>query len=898
MTTFPLPPNFFRCPELSVDEKEYMVNLAQKSLIDLVRHANLEGGPIKWSLDSDEAGLKIFMGQDPAAVGSEMTFILSTTEIMASLDEVASLFRSDTTETFREYTRNFGKDLLDAQSLYTLARPSAENPRHFIGVKWMVLEVPQGFAKNRDMCYLECQDDFEMNGRRGWARSLNSIKLPCCPDLQSSLGLVRASMYRTGFVFLETDRPGYLQAMHAVQIDLKGSIPKFIVKIGARRRARSIADIDQFLREKRLSGEVFLDRKQLVATSARSKCFLCSKKFGPFSKKKNCRKCGEVVCTSCSKYWDINVNGLGRSMIRVCTACSIGTFHKGLPPLMSAYTDNMSEQSTDYHEEGRRVLSRHSHHTPKMARGTSLLQRPPQEVSVSISSKQSPFERRREPEPEAPLIAANRHLLPAARSVKVDGVDPAPRLPGEFVSRGEEWSASEKDDRHDGARLQEARQDPRFPPQYPDLCTRTVSQGSDPRFDPRATNLGADPRFDQRGRDPEPRYDARPQPRELDRDQDQERDPPADPRNRTTHKTNLLGMIDMVRMAALTESPASALTRGMDMTLGMAKMPGTVWIHDLGTTLAMAMILDMGKIPASDRTLRYGHEARYGQDPRYDHDPRYGHEPRYGMDPRGYAGPDARYHGQYPRRYQDTYAEPRSNPRLLEAPTHSAASDDGERYGHVRDSRAPSATSEDDAGYRGYAQLNAQNLAAFTAQGGKPQTEPRGHGDSYARFDERRGDFGRPIYEDAALSSEHDSRDRFRDDRHRSGDDVYRPPGRDPRFTDPRYYDTRDGPRFNDPRYMDPRQASRYYDQRVPAPRYMDARDDGREDPRPVPPPPRADEPKAAPRSKAASDLAALAQQMEALGVKMDPATMTPQQLKALYAQLQKLNLDEPPAST
>ncbi|EQC27500.1 hypothetical protein SDRG_14702 [Saprolegnia diclina VS20] len=873
MTTFPLPATFFRCPELSVDEREYMVNLAQKSLVELVRHSNLEGGPIRWSLDSDDAGLQLYTGSDPSAVGSEMTFLCSTTEIMASLDEVAALFRSDTTETFREYTRNFGKDLLDAQSLYTLARPTAENPRHFIGVKWMVLEVPNGLAKHRDMCYLECQDDFEMNGKRGWARSLNSIKLPCCPDLQNSLNLVRASIYRTGFVFLETNRPGYLKAMHAVQIDLKGNIPKFIVKMGAKRRARSIADIDQFLRERRLSGEVFLEKQQLIPRSMRSKCFLCSKKFGPFSKKKNCRKCGEVVCSSCSKYWDINVNGLGRSMIRVCSACSVGTFHKGLPRLQSAFTDNASEQdSTDYNEEGKRVLSRHSHHTPRMARG---LQRPPQDVNVSLSSKQAPFSRR-EPEAEPPVIAANRHMLPAARSIKTDLATEPSSAPqpsrasrytvessqsnNEYVGRHEEWQASDHGSNDGGARygydsrpIAEARYAP---------VPEGRERGDNDRYEERSQeSREVDPRFAEQ---PPQSHELRVQghePRYLDARFQETRN--FDPRYNDY-------------------DPRYPPNHHHDPRFPEARYPE----------------------PRYQEPRYYGQQpARYYDDDRYyDRDPRY-MDPRY-LDPRYN---DRRY--VHPR-HDDRDA--RGPPRLLEHPDMAPPSSDGPTQETV-DLRAPptsgrhmSATSDDEAQYRPYAPLNAQNLAAFTANGA---TDPS------RRHDDRFTDARRPIIQEEELRMNTQRRDDY--NRRWYDDELVgryedRPDARyqeQSRYVEPsRYMDPRDQVRFRDqprypdePRYLDePRYPDepRYDDQphqpryNSTQPRYNSTQPRYPEEPLYSNDPRRlADrEPKAAPTS----ELSMLAQQMASLGVQMDPAAMTPAQLKALYNQLQKLNLDDP----
>ncbi|OQR96611.1 hypothetical protein THRCLA_07227 [Thraustotheca clavata] len=820
MTAFPLPPNFFRCPELSADEKDYMINLAQKSLIDLVHHSRLEGGPIKWTLDSDEEGLQIYMGHDPTGVGSEMTFLCSTTEVMATFDEAASLFRSDTTELFREYIHNFGKDMLDAQSLYTLTLPTQENPRHYIGVKWMVLETPQGIMKNRDWCYLECQDDFVINGKRGWARSLNSIKLPCCPDLQNSLGLIRASFYRTGFVFLETERPGYLRVVHAVQMDLKGKVPKFIVRMGARRRARSIGDIDHFLREKRLSGEVFLEKTQLVALSARSKCFLCSKKFGAFTKKKSCRKCGEVVCSSCSKYWDINVNGLGRSMIRVCSACSVGTFNKGLPPLMSALTDNLSEQ--DSVEYGKRVVSHHSHQTPKMSRAFTVRKSGHEEFSMNIASKPQSIERSNnyEPEPEPPIVAANRQLLIGSRAIKQEQpFEPAAaplnravryskrqndiyRPPQEELPHSENGS-------HNGAGNQRAQ----------DASYHSENESFDPR-----RYLEQNPRYQNQ----EPHYQERPS---------QYQDQP--PRYQQDPRYN---------------QPRQQDSRYMDSSFNDPR-----YINDNSRFYQKDKFYEQQN---PYQQLRHVNEVNEFNVPQMYSQERESHRPQY---------PEDRYRPPQQEPYQQSNSSDRD--------------DD------------PSFSS------RAFAPLNPQTLAAFTAQGSakpagefmvdpyyNPRRQPPRHKyeDDYYRYEQPQPryyeDYRRPVprrmneysYQNDDYRNGAYRNDDYRNDEYRNGGNGYR-------------YNP-----FDDYQYDNRHEGYNRYEQppRRPPPQYNEP-NLNHEQPNQNQPPPNPKE-DAKQEKIQEDDLNALAEQMNALGLHLDPKKMTPQQLQALFTQLQKLNLDEP----
>ncbi|RQM18981.1 hypothetical protein B5M09_005597 [Aphanomyces astaci] len=331
MSKFPVPQDFIYCPPLGKDERANLVNLGENSLIDLVRSSKLHSGAIKWTMDSDENGIQIFHGEDPNGP-TEVTLLAGVTEVLATFDEIAALFRQETKEAYAEYTKLFAKDTLDSAHLYTISTATPDRPRHFMGVRWVVIGSPYPLLANRDLCYLECQDDFEINGKRGWGRSMTSISLPCCPDFEGHLGTIRATFIRSGFVVHESKRPGYLQVIHALQIDLKGKVPQWVVKIGMKKRARSIGDFDKYLREKRLSAKPYLRDQDLVPKSSRFKCFLCQSKFGTFSTKVRCRKCGEVVCGKCNKFWQVKTTNAGRKMIRVCSACSItGGGHDGYP---------------------------------------------------------------------------------------------------------------------------------------------------------------------------------------------------------------------------------------------------------------------------------------------------------------------------------------------------------------------------------------------------------------------------------------------------------------------------------------------------------------------------------------------------------------------------------------
>ncbi|RHY23988.1 hypothetical protein DYB25_006320 [Aphanomyces astaci] len=326
-TKFPLPANFFRCPMLTPAEKAEYLHTASENAIDLVAHCIMDAtGPLQWTLESASTDIKIYTSNDPT-LPSHVLCYAGVVEVKASVDEVAALFQTHTTDLYKEFRRRFASDLLDGHNLYTLARPTETHPLKAVNIKWTVNEMPGGgLLSNRDWCFLESMYEFDQNGRRGWVRAVYSTELRCCPDLQASLGVVRGTFFRSGHVFVESDRPGYLRGTLLFQANMnggfqKGLIPSWVVKAGVRRRIRGISDIHTFLRESRLSQGPLIGAWDFVDKATRQRCYLCSKKFGPLLRKAWCRKCGEVVCHSCSSKWTLSMSD---TPVRACSACALG----------------------------------------------------------------------------------------------------------------------------------------------------------------------------------------------------------------------------------------------------------------------------------------------------------------------------------------------------------------------------------------------------------------------------------------------------------------------------------------------------------------------------------------------------------------------------------------------
>ncbi|TMW68003.1 hypothetical protein Poli38472_007675 [Pythium oligandrum] len=320
----PLPDDFFTAPQLNSKETKYLISLAKRACKEVVYYSRRSGGPMNWIHLSSEDGFEIYQGIDETANESKtITYLRGSTRISATIDEIADFFKLDTPSKLSGFTQTVGKDLLDQKTLYDLAMPTPDNPKHYVGVKWTAVESPSKLARNRDLCYLECHDEFiDTNSqKRGWVRSLHSIRLPFCPPLNRTHGLVRASLYRSGFVFIESDEPGYVDAIHTLHMDIKGNAPNWMKILVMKRRIKNISEVNRYFQMRRLCEGRLLGDLELPSKSGVSKCQLCDHKFKLFSRKTTCRKCGKIVCSACGHNFILDYAGTGAKKVRICAQC-------------------------------------------------------------------------------------------------------------------------------------------------------------------------------------------------------------------------------------------------------------------------------------------------------------------------------------------------------------------------------------------------------------------------------------------------------------------------------------------------------------------------------------------------------------------------------------------------
>ncbi|CAI5713453.1 unnamed protein product [Peronospora farinosa] len=337
----PLPDDFFPVPQLSTKEKKYLLGLAKRACKEVVYYSREKDGPMKWIQLSSDDGVDVFQGVDNCGTSTTqgtkaLTYLRGTCKIHATIDEISDFFKLDTPAKLSGYAQTVGKDLLDQKTLLTLATPTPENPKHFVAIKWSAVESPSKVTRNRDFCYIECHDEFidSNTKRRGWVKSIHSIRLPFCPPLHRSHGLVRGSFYRSGYIFTESVEKGCVDAVHTLHVDIKGNAPNWLKILVMKRRIKNIAEIDRHFQLQRLTQGKLLGDLELPNKEKVTRCQLCETRFGFFHRRRLCRKCGKVVCTPCGNSFLLDYAGFGPKKVQVCLKCSESVVYGTSVPMM------------------------------------------------------------------------------------------------------------------------------------------------------------------------------------------------------------------------------------------------------------------------------------------------------------------------------------------------------------------------------------------------------------------------------------------------------------------------------------------------------------------------------------------------------------------------------------
>ncbi|TYZ58893.1 hypothetical protein PybrP1_008182 [[Pythium] brassicae (nom. inval.)] len=289
---------------------------------------------LKWEFAEQYESIRVEKVRVRAAANKKAVhYVRGSTQMESSLEEVMELFEVDVAHPNVQLETKLSPDLLHSVILYEISPYDARDSTMFIGIRWSVLRSPYVLVRNRDFCYLEIQRRFSLpDGRRGFARCLHSVKIQSCPDMEKSHGFVRGSLYRSGFVFIESRRDRRtLDVVQAVYTDLKGKVPQWVAASGMRHRMMNLDHLKKYVTMKRVANQTFVRRSQMMALDKVKTCFVCVDDIGTFQRRYNCQKCGEVMCGRCKHSVNADIPVVGKMKLTFCNLCALSMNRTELP---------------------------------------------------------------------------------------------------------------------------------------------------------------------------------------------------------------------------------------------------------------------------------------------------------------------------------------------------------------------------------------------------------------------------------------------------------------------------------------------------------------------------------------------------------------------------------------
>ncbi|CAK4097907.1 unnamed protein product [Aphanomyces euteiches] len=292
----PVPDDFFHPPPLSPDKIEELRAIGHRAKRDVLEYSKLTGGPVEWTLITSDAKTQVYTARE-----GNLPLFLGTTEIETTLDETRAIFTAPTTADARRVNAAYLPDVLDEVRLYTLSAPTEDRPHHFSFVSWILHRSPfQGrIVRHRDLCAVQHLEDVEIDGKKAWLEAYKSVVLPACPDFEKKHGVIRAEFVHVGIIYMETDKPGILRVYHLEHVDPHGQVSgdmigNILMYKMSEGQYIAMNAMQNNVYAHRLSHVSYLASASYVNKNSRSKCAVCLKKFGTFTRKSNCRRCGEV----------------------------------------------------------------------------------------------------------------------------------------------------------------------------------------------------------------------------------------------------------------------------------------------------------------------------------------------------------------------------------------------------------------------------------------------------------------------------------------------------------------------------------------------------------------------------------------------------------------------------
>ncbi|TMW60498.1 hypothetical protein Poli38472_000540 [Pythium oligandrum] len=318
--------------EMSPREKERLTSVAKSMTESLLETTDLLGG-VPWFLVHEKAGISLFR----ADVGNDVPCnVHAVCKFNSDIEDVANSMITTTTDSYKNMMSMLSSDFIDGAIVENIVEPTEANPYRYVALKWAAYKSSRSFGKDRDFVLLEYVDMIEDDqGQKIAFRIMESVDVPNNSPYAESSRYTRDIVPLVGYMYHTTKKAGELRLTYTCNFDKNGDLPAWAANSAIQSHVeKCINGLLKYIESYRTSQEeIVLPQQQVIPVSEQDHCRLCTKNFCLVRRKHNCLKCGEVICSNCSRLRTAIVPDVGERQLRVCTACALAVRRSSRSPL-------------------------------------------------------------------------------------------------------------------------------------------------------------------------------------------------------------------------------------------------------------------------------------------------------------------------------------------------------------------------------------------------------------------------------------------------------------------------------------------------------------------------------------------------------------------------------------
>lgn len=304
--------------EMSVREMEMLTSVAKSMTESLLEATDLLGG-IPWCLVHEKHGISLFR----ADVGNNVPCnVHAVCKVTCEIEDVAESMITSTTESYTKMMELLSSDFIEGAVIQNIVEPTELNPHRYVALKWAAFKSSSKFTKDRDFIILEYVDMIEDDqGQKIAFRIMESVDVPKTSKYAESTKYTRDIVPLMGFMYHTTKKPGELRMTYTCNFD-NGDLPAWAANSAIQSHVeKCINGILKYIETFRAQKETIVLPQQVMPMCEQDHCKVCERNFCVLRRRYNCLKCGEVICSSCSRIRSALVPDHGERQLRVCTAC-------------------------------------------------------------------------------------------------------------------------------------------------------------------------------------------------------------------------------------------------------------------------------------------------------------------------------------------------------------------------------------------------------------------------------------------------------------------------------------------------------------------------------------------------------------------------------------------------